>query len=367
MNNILFVSPNLSINTGGKILSDNIFKALNKSFNVIIYTMKGYSNSRVKKILHALLGYSHGACISDYYNLMNLILNSEIDAIIFNHSYYGNIEKRLKRKFPKIPMISYFHNIEYKFHFDIVKRTKRVGNWLTWRIIAKNEKLTVNYSDYLIGLNNRDNSMLKDIYGHNFDEIIPMFLPDTFKTGIGNSINYNLPMQFGLFVGSLFYANYYGVKWISKNVCPFINIPIIVIGKGFEKLKDEFKDVSNLIIIGEVANLNPYYVKADFVISPIFDGSGMKTKTAEAFMYGKWVIGTKETFEGYEVMNGQTGDICNTKEEFISAIQRNKKNRYNPNIRQLYEQKYSEKVNSNKLVTIINRFIKNESTFIASK
>ena len=49
MNNILFVSPNLSKNTGGKILSDNIFNALNKSFNVIIYTMKGYSDSRVKK------------------------------------------------------------------------------------------------------------------------------------------------------------------------------------------------------------------------------------------------------------------------------------------------------------------------------
>ena len=38
--------------------------------------------------------------------------------------------------------------------------------------------------------------------------------------------------------------------------------------------------------------LETWYEKADVVISPIFLGSGMKTKTAEALMYGKPILGT---------------------------------------------------------------------------
>lgn len=37
------------------------------------------------------------------------------------------------------------------------------------------------------------------------------------------------------------------------------------------------------------------------MVMPIFSGSGMKVKTAEALMYGKFLIGTKEAFEGYEI------------------------------------------------------------------
>jgi len=37
------------------------------------------------------------------------------------------------------------------------------------------------------------------------------------------------------------------------------------------------------------------------VILPIISGSGMKTKTAEALMYGKSIIGIKEAFEGYKM------------------------------------------------------------------
>ena len=56
------------------------------------------------------------------------------------------------------------------------------------------------------------------------------------------------------------------------------------------------------------------------VIAPIFDGSGMKTKVAEALMYGKRIIGTREAFSGYEDIAEEVGWVCNTKEEFVAAL-----------------------------------------------
>ena len=48
----------------------------------------------------------------------------------------------------------------------------------------------------------------------------------------------------------------------------------------------------------------------------------MKTKVAEALMYGKRIIGTREAFSGYEFNAEEVGWLCNTKEEFVAALRR---------------------------------------------
>ena len=73
-------------------------------------------------------------------------------------------------------------------------------------------------------------------------------------------------------------------------------------------------------VVGTVDCLETWYEKADVVISPIFLGSGMKTKTAEALMYGKPILGTKEAFEGYDTDPAKVGALCNTATEFIETI-----------------------------------------------
>ena len=194
-----------------------------------------------------------------------------------------------------------------------------------------------------------------------------MFLSDNYKDCEKVDYIFQLPKKFGLFVGSLFYANYFGIKWFSENVCPYINVPILVVGKGFERLKEEFQNTPNLSIIGEVPDLAPYYNYATFIVSPIFDGSGMKTKTAEALMYGKWIIGTSEAFEGYKIINGITGLFCDSKEDFITAINNYKGERYIPSVRQLFKANYSLDVITERLNSIILKLINNESFIAPSK
>jgi len=102
-----------------------------------------------------------------------------------------------------------------------------------------------------------------------------------------------------------------------------------------------------LEVLDYVENTQPYLASADFMIMPLFEGSGMKIKTCEALMYGKYIIGTPEAFTGYEI----TPDIamtCNTKTEFITAINKyislGLNRRYNKDSRNLYLEKYTDKI-----------------------
>ena len=67
----------------------------------------------------------------------------------------------------------------------------------------------------------------------------------------------------------------------------------------------------------------------------------MKTKTAEALMYGKFFIGTTEALIGYDMIQGCE---CNTPDEFesrISAHISGPHKKYYEEQRQLYERYYS--------------------------
>lgn len=81
-----------------------------------------------------------------------------------------------------------------------------------------------------------------------------------------------------------------------------------------------FTSTSNIEVHGYVKDLAQFYYQADAVILPIFSGGGMKTKTAEALMYGCPIIGTKEAFEGYKLDFCKIGGMANTKEDMIISI-----------------------------------------------
>jgi hypothetical protein len=56
------------------------------------------------------------------------------------------------------------------------------------------------------------------------------------------------------------------------------------------------------------------------MILPVFAGSGMKIKTCESLMYGKNILGSDESFEGYQIDPERIGGLCNTAEEYIDRI-----------------------------------------------
>jgi glycosyltransferase involved in cell wall biosynthesis len=182
------------------------------------------------------------------------------------------------------------------------------------------ERQAVRHSHGIICLNERDSALLKRLYGRAATDIHPMCVvapPLTPDEGT------SLPLRaepFGLFVGGAFYANLEGIRWFARNVAPRLACRIYVVGKGFEQHRDELAAYPNIEVVGTVEALHPWYARCSFVVAPIFDGSGMKTKVAEALMHGRPVIGTAEAFAGYESVAAAAGVLCEDAPAFAAAI-----------------------------------------------
>jgi hypothetical protein len=72
-------------------------------------------------------------------------------------------------------------------------------------------------------------------------------------------------------------------------------------------------------------------------------------------MYGKNIIGTDEAFEGYDLDYEKAGARCNTKEEFITAINHFSSYQYplfNIYSRKMFVNNYSEKERKKRFAAI---------------
>lgn len=255
-------------------------------------------------------------------DILNVIQKESISIVFLSSSLLGKLAKQIKKSFPRIVIISFCHNIERVYAKEEVKVSgiRKIPSFLT---MSYNEYLTIKYSDKIIVLNQRDNALLNKYYKRIADLICPIVCEDKYKTLGVKTINDTKFVT--LFVGTAFFANVEGIKWYIDNVKPYTDDLLIIVGKGMDKYQTIWEK-DNIKVYGFVDDLSIYYNNADAVILPIFHGGGMKTKTAEAFMYGKLVVGSTEAFQGYDNLKESFAIRCNDAESFISTINQLSKN-----------------------------------------
>ncbi|MDH6312744.1 glycosyltransferase involved in cell wall biosynthesis [Parabacteroides sp. PFB2-10] len=249
-----------------------------------------------------------------YADIINRLKEISPDLILINGSDTNSIQHLLKKELPNIYVITFFHNCEYEYHkmflpaYDIIRRY----------FVYKEEHLSVTYSDEIWGLTERDSQCVNKLYGKPFDLVLPTSFEDIADNAWQTVPNEELTL---LFVGTYFLPNINGLIWFAKYIMPYVQARLFIVGAGMEELNALIGGNDRIHIRGRVDNLEEWYKKADIVVSPIFEGSGMKTKTAEALMYGKPILGTNEAFVGYERMDiEKAGVLCNNAEEFIQWI-----------------------------------------------
>lgn len=286
--------------------------------------------------IHYMFGFADGLSSRKINYIVETAL--DFDYIFIDTSTYGVIAFYLKKNNLKGKIICFFHNIEYK----MLRQQAKINpfNLLKSFLAYYNERKACQYADKIIVLNKRDGNRLKRQYGRADYIIIPISLSDSY-TMHDNELT-NVPPTI-IFIGNLWYANIHGLKWFIENVLKYVNIKLQIVGFDMGKLKRNFLH-PNIEFLGYVPDLSTVLAKADYVISPIFLGGGMKVKTCESLMYGKNIIGTQESFEGYEIDYNKAGVICNNKEEFIYAIEHYcsmKRKRFNEYNRECFLKKYS--------------------------
>ena len=300
------------------------FYVNNTSFNIGINDTHVGTGNAIQKISSWLTGYPYYISLKTVDEIICQIHRRKIDIVFIDNSVCGKVLQVIKKKYPNVKIISFFHDIEiYKMKEDANRIFKLK---LLYKTFAKNERLTVLYSDRTVVLNARDRKLFVKAYGKEPDYILPVCIPShsSYSKEYYHIKNTKLRL---LFVGVDYYPNVNGIRWFINNVMNYLNnyAVLSIVGRGMEKYANEFNS-SSVNTIGTVDNINEYYQQADVIIAPIFQGGGMKVKTGEALMNGKIILGTEESLMGYYEMvpSYLINRIikCNDVESFVNSIKK---------------------------------------------
>ena len=319
-NACLYINFRLSGNYGGGKYNETILCILKELYCVVDVMSFPAEIGRGQLLLNTMCGYLNGMDATFMQSAIRQLDANKYNMVFLASSNFGKLAKAIKASHPEVKLCVLFNNIELNF----IKSQLSVGFkpqlLATLAATFVSERNVAKHADLIIVLNDRENAELHRIYGRHADAIIPIVLKDELagKTCSEHGAATARQSITGLFVGSHFYANVHAVEWFAMNVVPRLkDTKVIVVGKGFEA--ERHLQTDTMQIIGTVDDVGSYYSMSDFVIAPIFKGAGMKVKVAEAMMYGKTIIGTPEAFEGYRNV-GEYGIVCNTADEFVSAI-----------------------------------------------
>ena len=317
----LYINAFNSGNSGASVISDRNYKLISSNSSEVIKYSIDLTLKNVKQNLKSILIDFNLVSETDIKNILEQIRFNHIETVFIDVSLLGNIAKEIKRDFPDIYILAFFHNVEYDYFRELIKVAKKIQHYFTLLLVKKAEAQLVKFADVIITLNYRDSQSLKIRYNKHADLILPTSFEDNYDEEQYGLNKKNFDTLNLLFVGSYFPPNVYAVDWFVNNVLVNLKRKVVlyVVGNGFESHK--FKEIDPRVkLIGRVEDLSKYYYLADVVLAPIFHGSGMKTKVAESLMYNKPVIGTVEAFEGYQMNVKDIGWQCDTAEEFINTI-----------------------------------------------
>jgi hypothetical protein len=360
---VLFISTlSEDSNFGGALCSERNYKSLVDLFgkeNVVTYYLRPDATSGIKKYLlkagNILKGYMLALNDLRVNDIKRVISEDSITHIFLDSSLLGKLSKEIRKENKSIKIISFFHNFELKFLLEAVIRGRKFSR-IFWIILGYvNEKMTCRYSNTIITLNKRDSNLVKKYYKRTSDFIIPISLLDRVenKNQLIRHSDKKKSLNL-LFLGSNFFANVHGIQWFLNNVLPNVNANLTIIGKDIDKADLKYRKNDNKVeILSNVKDLTDFYYRADLVIAPIFLGSGMKVKIAEAMMFNRKVLGTSESFQGYEFIN-DIGLIANNANEFIFHIKNYNSNLEDSTPRQVFDNYYSYQSTLSKFKLVFN-------------
>lgn len=296
-------------------------------------------------------------------DICKIIRREKVKCVFIEDSVFGNLSRRIKKEFPGVRVVSFYHDIKANLYPQWIKKDRSILSFVEYKIGIRQEKINHKYADINMVFNKRDAKLFEAYYKSQPEAIIPLPAPvPSIPNDIMNSITEKDDKKHILFVGKKYYPNLVGFKWFVDNVLPSLtdNIQVDVVGRGLEELRNEYSD-PRINVIGGVESLNPYYENADIVIAPLFDGGGMKSKTVEALSFGKIFVGTEESLFGFwEEMDsdirGKTCYQCNTPEEWIQTINNLAKDdihKFNEDVFELFKAKFSYDVIREQLKAIM--------------
>ncbi len=365
-NKVIFISDALNVSAGGaRTVSYSHWNALKNIYggeNVICVNLSGIdkkhygdflslnvSNNPILRLYNLMVGNTGKIDKHIIEYIIKLIGDQNIEMVFVDNSTYGKLSKTIKENYEEIILCSYYADVKGSLCKEWIR--KKPLKYPVYRNIMKNERMVQRYSDINFVLNLREKNSFKKCYRSDDSTILKIPVPKPKETAACNDMVLgDMPILF--FIGAYYYPNVNGITWFVNDVFPSLSdgCRLIIAGNGMEVLNKRFSKYRNIEIHGRIDNLEYYYNIADVVIGPIFEGAGMKVKTAEAFSYGKCFVGTQESLMGYiedvpPKVLGEKIFCANTEKEFAYAINyiiNCGYEKFNNDIYNIYRENYSE-------------------------
>ena len=320
MKNILYISScDPEYSNGGAIGTRKIIETLNKmqeenqiKWYGVVNKEKENKNSgkyykeirrnKKKAYLSRMFGYAEQMELNVKL-ILKIIKEKNINLVIFQNSRLGNISEVIKNKFPEIKIIQNFDNFEHEFSKMFTKNMNLIIKKIEPLLVRKSEKKALKNMDLGIFLTEKDKKNVENFYGvYKKSEIIPFIYENTFSN---KKIKKEKQV---IFTGSLdMRANIEAGLFLIKNYKKFFEkekIKLVLAGRNpnteLYNLVKEMK-MENIEVVANPSKeeMEILLKKSLFYISPVFDGSGMKTKFVEAIFYGLPILASEHTMIGY--------------------------------------------------------------------
>ncbi len=319
-----FENTLMSIGGGGTVTTRNLnfLKELYKD-DLIIYRVRDrHSESFFSKILNDLINFSVGGIKGDdIFSISGLIEDGNVKLVYIDSSSMGILCKHLAMKYPNVKIIVYSHNIEFLLEYHLFKLSFNFVHLFKTVLNFYSEILVVKYSTAIFCTTKSDLLFYENKLKASCDlKIIPVSVSSDYKGYVPRRNDYS---KYCLFVGSNFAPNKHGILWYIDYVLPKVTIDLIIVGKGMSVIESKIPEIykNRIRIFDYVEDLSIFYGNCEFVIAPIFYGSGMKVKVAEAIFHNRPILLTTHAFNGYEAISSHYPlFVCNSDLEFIEGI-----------------------------------------------
>ena len=322
-------------------------------------------HNNITLLLNCLRGYPTYIDKNSIRKILGIISETKPDVIFVDNSIYGKMIRRIKISYPNISVLAYYHDVKAKLARDWMKNAPIYKKPVMLAMLS-NEKLTAKYADVNFVLGDREEKLFINAYGKKPEAQLSVYMDIKLSDEFFRK-NPNKKKKI-LFFGGYYLPNVHGIDWFIDKVYPKLQseAEVIVAGRGMDKLREKHYP-NGVMIKGYIESIEELYRDADIVISPIFEGGGMKVKVAEAMAFGKIVVGSNESYEGYqEKIPENYWDVlfyrANTADEFVAKIHKalnlsDDEHHFNPKIRELYESGFSEKYAERVISKMINKCV----------
>ena len=308
---ILYISNRSEYNIGAKTHlaalreifgNDNVFRIDLRPTEKSCKKQNYIAFGKYKNIPERMKRWIQGNTMYLSTNIINQIIyvikQYNINLIFTEESFLGNLAKKIKNIIYNVTYVFFYHDISADLFRQWRNKTGIIGK-IENSIGIRQEKVNVKYSDINLVFHQTDAAKLFKYYGINPQGVIPL---TAFVPAIANKNRFTTEQEKKsiLFVGSAYYPNVLGIEWFYNNVLPKLNgnFNLNIVGKIGGKVANSFSD-KRVNVVGPVDSMEQYYLDADIVITPIFDGGGMKAKTMEGISYAKCIVGTTESLHGF--------------------------------------------------------------------